>query len=353
MEMKSLSLLRFNRTIIPQKIFTTSTLNFPLIPKVYMPKLPHFEFNISIKQITLYTDRPVHSALHVNGLNCFAFTNIVYKLSNHHVEWMIKSKQFQEFLQMQNEKFDVVLVQVFVNEAALLSLAYYFDVPVIAVFSSTVNKWTRDIVGAPNLASFIPHTMTGYTDQMTFSERMYNSLCYLYEDLTNSFLYAPIQQTILDSMYPSNSKKMPPVDIIKRNVSLVLYNSHSVLETIAPTLPNMIPVAGLFIKNEALDPLPREIDAFLNESNGVIYVSFGSNLDFSEFDQSKKDAIINAFNEFPEFRIIFKSNDEIVIPSHNASHVMIRSWFSQHGILAHEKVKLFITQGGSYFKLSI
>lgn len=241
-----------------------------------------------------------------------------------------------------------MLVQVFVGEA-FLSLGHYFNAPVIAVFPSASSKWSRDLVGAPNLASFIPHTLTGYTDKMDFWQRQYNALCYLYDDVANPLLYAPVQQKLLDSMYP-NGKEMPSLDIIKRNVSLVLYNSHPILETPVPIQPNMIPVAGLFIKNRKPDQLSNEFNTFLNKSKGVIYVSFGSHLEFSEFDQSKKDAVINAFNEFQEFRIIFKSKEQIVIPSHNASDVMIRSWMPQQAILAHENVKVFITQGGLYLK---
>ncbi|XP_055304711.1 UDP-glycosyltransferase UGT5-like [Sitodiplosis mosellana] len=288
-------------------------------------------------------DRPIHSTLDMNGLNCFAFKNAAYKLSNAYAGWAMHSKQFQEFLQ-QNERFDVVLVQAFVNEA-VLSIGHYFDAPIIAVFPSAPSKWTRDLVGVPNLASF-PHTFTGLTDKMNFWQRTYNSLCYLYDDVMNPLLYAPVQQRILDSMYP-NGKTMPSLEVLKRNVSLVLYNSHPVLETPTPAQPNMIPVAGLFIKKGTPVPLSKEMDTFLNESKGAVYVSFGSNVDFSEFVQSKKDAIINALNEFPEFRIIFKSREKIIIPSHNAANVMIRPWLSQQTILAHEKVKLFITQGGT------
>ena len=283
----------------------------------------------------------------MNGLSCFALTNLAYKQSNAYVDWAVHSKQFQEFLQQQNERFDVVLVQAFINEATL-SLGHYFDAPVVAVVPSAASKWTRNLVGAPNLASFIPHTFTRFTDKMNFWQRAYNSLCYLYDDMLNPLVYAPVQQRILDSMY-SNGKKMPPLDALKRNISLVLYNSHPVLDIPTPVPTNMISVAGLSIKRGAPVPLSKEMHTFLNESKGVIYVSFGSNNDFSEFDQSKNDALIDAFSDFQEFRIIFKSREQISIPSHNTTNVMIRPWLSQQALLAHGKVKLFITQGGSYF----
>lgn len=232
-------------------------------------------------------------------MSCFALTNLAYKRSNAYVDWAVHSKQFQEFLQQQNKRFDVVLVQALINEATL-SLGHYFDAPVVVVTPSEASEWTRNLVGAPNLASFMPHTFTRLTDKMNYWQRAYNSLCYLYDDMINPLVYAPFQQRILNSMY-TNGKKMPQFDALKRNISLVLYNSHPILDISTPIPTNMISVAGLSIKRGAPASLSKEMQTFLNESNGVIYVSFGSNNDFSEFDQSKKDALINAFSNSKSF----------------------------------------------------
>lgn len=245
----------------------------------------------------------------------------------------------------QNEQFDVVLVLVFVGDA-LLSLGHYFNAPIIGVSPHAANKWTRDMVGAPNLASFIPHTLTGYSDQMNFLQRAYNSLCYLYEDVTNPLIYTPAQQIILDSLYPNN-KKMPPLDVFKRNVSLVLYNSLPIFETPAPAQSNLVPVGGLFIDRDNPEPLSDDLNDFLN-SKDVIYVAFGSNVEFSHFDKHKQNAIINSFDEYPNMRIILQSKQHTKIPSHNESDVIIRSWFPQQSILAHKNVKLFISHGGLF-----
>lgn len=296
----------------------------------------------------LFLDRSIRSGVDINGLNCFSLTNVVKHRSTAYVKWAVDSKNFQEFLQ-QKERFDVVLVLIFVGDA-LLSLGHHFNAPVIGISPHTANKWTRDLVGAPNLASFVPHTFAGYTDRMNFWQRAYNSLCYLYEDITNPLFYAPAQQTILDSLYP-NVGKMPPLDVFKRNVSLVLYNSLPGFESPAPAQPNLIPVGGLSIDRKFNEPLPMDLNSFLSHTNGVIYIAFGSNVDFSHFDKHKQNAIIGGLAEYPEMRIILQSKVHTTIPSHNASDVMIRPWLPQHAILAHKNVKLFISHGGSLFYL--
>lgn len=292
-----------------------------------------------------FLDRPIHSGVDINGLSCFSLTNVVYDVSTAYVKWAVNSKSFQEFLQ-QKEQFDVVLVLIFVGDA-LLSLGHYFNAPVIGISPHTANKWTRDLVGAPNLASFIPHTLAGYTDRMDFWQRAYNSLCYLYEDITDPLFYAPEQQKILDSLYP-NVEKMPPLDVFRRNVSLVLYNALPGFEPPAPAQSNLIPVGGLSIDREFLpEPLPEDLDSFLEHPNGVIYIAFGSNVDFSHFDNDKQNAIIAALADYPEMRIILQSKVLTSIPSHDDSDVIIRPWLPQKSILVHENVKLFISHGGS------
>lgn len=277
-------------------------------------------------------------------MSCFSLTNRLCEYSVHLTERIVQCDVFKDFLR-QKHSFDVVIVQILAGDA-LLSLGYYFDAPVIVMSPYAASKWTRDLVGAPNLASFMPHVFTGYSDRMTFWQRAYNSLCYLYEDVINPLFYAAVQQTILDTMY-SNSEKMPPIEVFQRNVSLVLCNSHSVLETPAPIQPNLISVGGLGIDRKNHTKLPNDIQTFLNDSIGVIYVAIDSSANVPHFTQIQTNAVINAFSEYPNMRIIFQTLEHIEIPSHNASDVMVRPSFPHQSILAHEKVKIFITHGGS------
>lgn len=276
-------------------------------------------------------------------MNCFTLTNRIHRMNTECVQMIVKDRVFQKFLSAK-ESFDVLIVQLFVGDA-LLSLGHYFNAPVIGISPSTLNKWSRNAVGAPNLASFVPNIVTGYSDQMSFWQRAYNSLCYLYDDVTFSQHYSHIQQDILQQMYP-NDEKVPSFHDLLRNISLVLYNSHPILNSPAPAQPNLIPVGGLFIDRKNPTSLPNDIEAFLNNSSGAIYVAFGTNVELSEFEKSQQDAITHAFRDYSNMRIILQSAKPIAIPSHNTSDLMVRPYFPQQAILAHPKVKLFITHGG-------
>lgn len=287
-----------------------------------------------------------YSISKLTKLSCAAYTHYIHNMNTECVRTMVESSVFQDFLR-EKPSFDVVVTQIIVGDA-LLSLGKYFDAPVVGISASAMNKWTRNAVGAPNLASFVPHLLTGYSDEMDFWERAYNSLCYLYDDVKYSLSYAPTQQNILDEMYP-NAPNMPSFDDLTRNISVILYNSHQVLQSPAPTQPNLIPVGGLFINRKNPQQLPKDIDTFLNESPGAIYVSFGETFDIARFGKRQKEALINAFSEYSNMRIIVQSREAIRIPSHHPSNVMVRPWLPQQAILAHQKVKLFITHGGWLF----
>ncbi|XP_031634976.1 uncharacterized protein LOC116348206, partial [Contarinia nasturtii] len=66
--------------------------------------------------------------------------------------WALESKNLQEFMKIK-QHFDVVVVEVCVDEA-LLGFGNYYNAPVVAISAFGASKWTTDLVGSPNFASF-------------------------------------------------------------------------------------------------------------------------------------------------------------------------------------------------------
>ncbi|XP_055304713.1 UDP-glucosyltransferase 2-like [Sitodiplosis mosellana] len=255
--------------------------------------------------------------------------------------WTLSSQNLREFMKI-NQTFDVVVVEVCVDEA-LLAFGKYYNAPVVAISAFGASKWTTDLVGSPNFASYVPYTTNHYTDQMTFSQRLYNSLCYWFEDLAYPLYFIPKQQELMEQLFTEG--KNWSLDEIRRNISFVLLNTHTTLGTPRPYAPNMIEVGGMQIQPE--DPLPSKIQTFLDEAkDGAIFVSLGSNVLITKLPEHQYNAIVNAFKPYPNIRILIKSDENVVIPSHKESDVLVQPWFSQQSILSHKNVKLFITHGG-------
>lgn len=140
--------------------------------------------------------------------------------------WTMSSKNFQEFLKVKQD-FDVVIQEVLLSEF-LLGFGKYFNAPVIVTTVMGSSKWNSDLVGSPIFPSYIPHFLNPYTDRMTFWQRMYNSLMWWFEDIVHPLYYIPRQQKYMEQLFPE-AVNWPSLEEIRRNVSLVLLNTHTTL----------------------------------------------------------------------------------------------------------------------------
>lgn len=130
---------------------------------------------------------------------------------------------------------------------------------------------------------------------------------------------------------------------MQRNVSLAFTNYHFTQGSPRPNVPALIDVGGVQVK----DPpslLPDFLQKWLDDAeNGAIYMSLGTNVKSSELSSERVNMILKAFSTLQE-RVIWKFENESLpgLPS----NVLISKWLPQSDLLAHPKVKLFITHGG-------
>ncbi|XP_055316609.1 UDP-glucosyltransferase 2-like [Sitodiplosis mosellana] len=279
----------------------------------------------------------------LSGVHFWEFIFMSYSTGMNMTNWTVSSKNFQDFIKIK-QHFDAVIVEVLLNDA-LLALGNYYNAPVIGLSAFGASKFTTDLVGTPNFASYIPFTINHYTDRMNFWQRMYNSLAYWFEDITLPYYYTPKQQELMEKVFP-DAKNWPSLEEIRRNVSLVLLNTHTTIGTPRPYASNMIEVGGMQIQKE-ISPLPEKIQTFLDEAkDGAIFVSLGSQLLLHKLPKNKFDSIVNAFKAYPNYRILIKNDEPITIPSHKNDNVYVEPWFDQQSILAHKNIKLFVSHGG-------
>lgn len=279
----------------------------------------------------------------LSGLHFWDWSFLSYAIGMDMTNWTVSSKNFQDFLKVK-QHFDVVIVEVLLNDA-LLGLGQYYNAPVIGLSAFGASKFTTDLVGTPNFASYIPFTSNHYTDRMTFWQRIYNSLAFWFEDIVMPFYFIPKQQKVMENLFPE-AKNWPSLEEIRRNVSLVLLNTHTTIGTPRPYAPNMIEVGGMQIQKE-VKPLSPKIQTFLDEAkDGAILVSLGSQLLLHKLPADKLNAIANAFSSYSNYRILIKNDVKFNIPTHKVSDVLVEAWFDQQSILAHQNIKLFVTHGG-------
>lgn len=85
---------------------------------------------------------------------------------------------------------------------------------------------------------------------------------------------------------------------------------------------------------------------FINTSKrGTILFSFGSALRSDSLSIAKQRLFIDIFSEFDDYHFLWKFESNITADE-LPENVWIRPWVPQRDILAHNKLKAFITHGG-------
>lgn len=244
-----------------------------------------------------------------------------------------------KFLAIKNEQFDLVITGLFVADF-MLGFGPHFNAPTVALWSAGLTKMTSDLVGNPRALEAVPHLMLGPQEQMGFVSRFKNLLIGTVENAIVQYsIYQ--QKKYYDWNFPSD--RYPSYRDVRKNVSLVLLNTHFSTFGARPYLQNVIEVGGLQIKQKP-DPLPKDIQAWLDGAeHGAIYFCLGSNLQSSDLPPEKLQIFIKSLGKLKQ-RIIFKWESDS-IPNQPANF-LTKKWLPQDDILAHKNVVLFISHGG-------
>lgn len=143
--------------------------------------------------------------------------------------------------------------------------------------------------------------------------------------------------------YNFPSDRYPPLEEVYKNVSLVLTNHHFSQGPIRPNVPALVEIGGIQIK-EKPDPLPQDLADIIDKADkGVIFFSLGTNVQGSNLSKEKIKIIFNVLSKLP-YTVLLKWGDSN-FPG-QSENMIYRSWLPQDDLLAHPKVKLFITHGG-------
>nr|CAH7746254.1 unnamed protein product [Callosobruchus chinensis] len=172
----------------------------------------------------------------------FHFLNI-YKMVLQMTEQPLSNPEVQKMIKS-GEKFDVVIVSQFMNEAHYM-LAAQFD---------------AHLVGNPSMPSVDREMILNYPKRMNFLQRFNNTLFSVIGYLIRTFYLLP-SHADLTKRYISEE-----IDFYKElhNVSLVLLNSHPSVSDPKPHVPNMKEIGGFHVR--APQPLPEDLKKLLDEA---------------------------------------------------------------------------------------
>ncbi|XP_074037721.1 UDP-glycosyltransferase UGT5 [Leptinotarsa decemlineata] len=269
-------------------------------------------------------------------LDRYMGANLIASFANHTCTQGLQHKNFQNFLKEKNH-FDLLIIELF-NTNCFMGLAKKYGIPAVGLSTTIAPQWVQSLFGLADHPAYVSNHFMGYSDRLTFWERVENTIMLLENNLIYTFLSAK----------PGNelSKRHLGIDLLEGgdimyNVSIMLTNTHFSLNLPKPLVPAVIEVGGIHVQDPK--PLPDDLMKFMNESpDGVIYMSLGSTLKSHSLPKEKRDAFLKAFSRIKQ-RVILKW--EVDIPE-KPNNVKILRWAPQRDILAHPNLKGFISHGG-------
>ncbi|XP_049958524.1 UDP-glucosyltransferase 2-like [Schistocerca serialis cubense] len=252
----------------------------------------------------------------------------------------LKSPEMLKFLKSNKQRYDLVIVERLLTPCfyALQHLAG--SPPLVGFVSLGAYPYTHWSHGSPDNPAYLPSWVLPYSDHMTFWQRLYSTYFWLYLNYVWFYVVLPRHDKLQKQYF---GPEVPSIYELERNFSFMILSNHFIENYPRPNLPNFIELTGLHVKPE-LEPLPKDIQEWLDGAKeGVIYFSLGTNVIGSTMPPEKRQAFLDAFSELPQ-RVLWKweKDDATVLPA----NVKTSKWLPQQSVLAHPKVRLFITQGG-------
>ncbi|XP_045540165.1 UDP-glycosyltransferase UGT5-like isoform X2 [Papilio machaon] len=236
----------------------------------------------------------------------------------------------------QNEKFDLLLVEACVRMS--LGLSHVFKAPIIQISSFGSTFKNSEAIGTPFHPFLYPSLFRYRIHDLNIWEKiaeLYNELYYHYSLQLNEIH----ENVVMKRLF---GEETPMIHELFEKVEMLLLNVHEIWDNNRPVPPNVIYLGGLH-QNVKKD-LPKDLQTYLDTSaNGVIYVSFGTNVRPSLLPMRKIKILTEVFSELP-YEVIFKW-DKDELPG-QTSNIRIMKWLPQADLLRHPNIRLFITQGG-------
>lgn len=139
--------------------------------------------------------------------------------------------------------------------------------------------------------------------------------------------------------------ELPDLNEIEHRTALAMVNIHPAIDSSIPLPPNVIPIAGLHIK-EAKE-LPEYIETFINDAKkGVIVFALGSNIRSELMPADRFQSFVDVFQQFPDYHFLWKFQNDSKLTANLPKNVFVSSWLPQSDILNHSKTKAFMTHAG-------
>ena len=232
-------------------------------------------------------------------------------------------------------KFDMMLIDIFPLSSCLTFMALRHNVP----FMTAPPAIDMEMMRVPALPSFSPGPLMTYSDSMSFTERLHNTLFAIVLSVPAIGPFVATKDVSLVKKYSKDPGVVSWKDVVSKSELYFVSRGH-ILEYPMPLNPNVINIECLSCK--PAKPSSKDVEAMIGEAKGIIVVSFGSLVD--EFPEYVAKKFLKAFSTREEV-IFWRYRREL--PGPVPANVKVMKWLPQNDLLAHPKTKLFVTHSGN------
>ena len=252
----------------------------------------------------------------------------------------------QGFLKDTNTKFDIVIVQPFLAGESGYFLAKKFNAPFAIYYTGQVNMpFVSSALGQPFNPSYDTFGMLPFVGEMSFIQRCINTFAsFMFEHVfRNMFIHSKVN-ALLDKHFPGEDR--PSLLELERNASAAFSFGHPlILDGWSPMSPNFVQLGMMNCRPAKPFAQGDKLGEFLDKSkNGVIFISFGSAVKGSLMPEENRKLLLKVFGRLSQYDVIWKWETEEM--EGKPDNVLLSKWLPQQEILAHPKLKVFITHAG-------
>lgn len=143
-----------------------------------------------------------------------------------------------------NSTYDLLITEFFTTDC-FLGFAHKFNMPTVGVSACTMKAFHNARFANPDNPSYIPNNELDYSTQMSFLERLENTVVGMYHRLVWKYLIEEPANKLVRYHF---GKETPNLSDLSYQVSAMLVNTHFSLTFPRPQVPNVIDVGGIHVE---------------------------------------------------------------------------------------------------------
>ncbi|CAA85328.2 Putative UDP-glucuronosyltransferase ugt-58 [Caenorhabditis elegans] len=250
----------------------------------------------------------------------------------------VLSRSKSKFDKMVEKQFSTVIVDDLYNSCGVLmaglkkSVYIYWSMTGLRTESAWANQ-------SPSPPSYLPVAGTGLTDDLTFSQRLYNVASYFKQLYIHQHIVQPRIDAVFQKYYPGVESTFE----IERNASINFVNTPPIFDFSRPYMPRVNFIGAIQCRKPK--ELPKEFTSWISAyPDGFVVLSTGFTVQWNKSPEHIRQAYLDTFKYLPNLLFIWQTG--LPNSSNLPSNLLVKPWLPLQDLLGHQKCRCHVSHGG-------